>query len=125
MEDPRATGSRLYAAPGYRAELQLAVLVPEAGANRDSCIGVDGAFVELDVLDFPFFVDNECGAPRPLIVITTHRIFLQNAVGGENLAVHVAEQGEGNADLLGERGVGRGTIGADSENNRATRFKLG
>ena len=102
-----------------------AVLSVKPGTDGDGCVGVDGAFVVLNVLDFSFLVDDEGRAPRPLVVVAAHWIFPENPVCGEDLAIHVAEERKRDTDLLGKGGVGRGAVHADTENNRVARFDFG
>jgi len=56
-------------------------------------------------------------ATRSLRYFSPGRRF-EDAVGLEHLAVHVAEEGKSDADLLGEGRVGSGTIHADAEDFR-------
>jgi hypothetical protein len=105
--------------------LLFVVLLVQAGADGERVVGIHGTFVEFDVLDFAFLVYDDGGAPRPFEIIALHGIFFQDAIIGEDLAVHVAEQRDGDADLLGEGGVGGGTVDADSEDDGVAGFELG
>lgn len=93
--------------------------------DRNSRIRINGAVIEIDVLNFSLLIDHEGGATRPLVLISPHWIFPQDSVLGQNLAVHIAEQREGDANLLGKRGIRRGTINTNSENGRVAGFELG
>jgi hypothetical protein len=100
-------------------------LFVELQADVDGVVGVHRAGVEFDVLNLSLFIHDEGCAPRPLVVVSDHGVLLQNTVGSEDLAVHVAEEWERDADLLRERSVGWRTVDADSENFRVACFKLG
>ncbi len=88
----------------------------QGGAHGEGGVGIDGAVALFDKLDDALLVDDDVGAQSPLIGLILFVIALEDAVGLEHLAVHVAEEREGDADLFGERGVGRGTIHTNSEN---------
>jgi hypothetical protein len=96
----------------------------QSGANRDSAVGIHGAIALLDMLDFSFFVHDDGGALRPLIFSALDVIGLQNLVRGEDFLIHVAEQREGDPDLLGECGVGGGTVNADAEDHGVACFEF-
>jgi hypothetical protein len=108
----------------YIARL-FGVPLEQAGADGECVVGIYGTLVEFDVLDFPFFVDDDGGAPRPLKIVTLHVIFLQDAIFGEGLAIHIAQERHGDADLFGEGGVGGGTVDADTEDDGVAGFELG
>lgn len=101
------------------------MLLVQAGADGQRVVGIHSAVVKFDVLDFSFFVYNDGGAPRPFEIVTLHVIFFEDAIIGEGLAVHVAQERHGDADLLGECGVGGGTVYADSEDDGIAGFELG
>ena len=88
----------------------------QGGAHREGSVRVYGAFIRFHELDDPLLVDDDVGAHSPLIGFIVHVVAFENAVTSEHLAVHVAEEREGDADLLGEGGIGGGTIQTDSEN---------
>jgi len=92
----------------------------QGGTHGQGGVGIDGAIAFFDKLDDALLVDYDVGAQSPLVafVIFPRVVGLENAVGFEHLAIHVAEEGEGDADLLGEGGVGSGTIYTDSEDFR-------
>ena len=90
----------------------------QVGADGHSRVGIDGAVAFFDVLDDAVFVDDDVGALRPVVGFVLDVIALEDAIGGEHLFVHVAEEGKLNVDLLGERGVGGGTIHAYTEDFR-------
>jgi hypothetical protein len=90
----------------------------QGGAHGQSRVGIDGAIALFDKLDDALLVDNNVGAQSPLIGFVLDVITFQDAVGLEHFAVHVAEEREGKADLLGESGVGSGAIQTNSENFR-------
>jgi hypothetical protein len=84
-------------------------------AQGEGGVGIDGAVALLDELDDSLLVDDDVGAKGPLIGIVFDVVALQDAIGFEHFAVHVAEQREGQADLLGEDGVGRRAVHADAK----------
>jgi hypothetical protein len=94
-------------------------------ANCDGARGINRGAIEFDVLDNAALIDHESGASRKFVFVATHRIFLQNAVIDEHFAVHIAEQREGDVDLLGKCGVGGRAVCADSENNGVGGFDFG
>jgi hypothetical protein len=89
----------------------------QGGAHGQGGVGIDGAIALFDKLDDALFVDDDVGAQGPFVafVILCRVVGFEDAVGLEHLAVHVAEEREGDADLLGESGVGRGTIHTNTE----------
>src|ERR1700735_1977188 len=97
----------------------------QAGADGDGAVGVHGAVALLDVLDLPFFVDDDGGSLGPLKFSALHVVGLQDLVRGEDFFVHVAEEREGDANLLCESGVCGGTVDADTEDDCVTCFELG
>jgi hypothetical protein len=84
--------------------------------HGQSGVGIDGAVALFDELDDALLVDDDVGAQSPLVGFVLHVVTLQDAVGLEHLAVHVAEEREVDANLLGEGSVGGGTIQTNSEN---------
>ena len=90
----------------------------QVGANRKRAIGIHGAVAFLYVLNNALLVDHDVGALRPLIGLFFDVVTLQNAVGGEHLVAHIAEQRKLDANLFGEGGVGGRTIHAYAENFR-------
>jgi hypothetical protein len=92
-------------------------LFVQGGAHGQGSVGVDGAVALFDKLDDALLVDDDVGAQSPLVTFVIFRrvVGLEDAVGPEHFAVHVAEEWEGDADLLGEGGVGSGAIHADAE----------
>ena len=90
----------------------------QGGAHGESRVGIDGGVAFLDKLDDALLVNDDVGSQSPLIGFIVLVVTLEDAVGLEHLAVHVAEEREGDADLLGEGGVGSGAIDADAENFR-------
>ncbi len=101
------------------------MLLVKAGANGDGAVGIDGAIPLFDVLDLAFLVDDDRGAFGPIILVAFDVVGPENAVGFQHLAVHIAQEGERHADLLGEGGVGSRAVNADSEDCRVTGFELG
>jgi hypothetical protein len=79
-------------------------------------IGIDGAVASFDESNHALFVDDNVGAECPLVGFLLDVVALQDAVRSQHLVVHVAEKREINANLLGERGIGCGTIHANAEN---------
>ena len=94
-------------------------------ANCDGARWINRCAIEFDVLDNAALIDHESGAPRKLVFVAAHGIFLQNAVIGEHFAVHIAEQRKGDVDLLGKCGVSGWAVCADSENNGVGGFDFG
>jgi len=90
----------------------------QGGAHSKGGVGINGAVAFVDQLDDALFVDDNIGAQSPFVGFVLDVVTLEDAVGLQHLAVHVAEEGEGDADLLGESGVGSGTIERDSKNFR-------
>jgi hypothetical protein len=90
----------------------------QCGAHGQGGVGIDGAVTGIDQLDDALLVDDDVGAQSPLVGFLLDVVALEDAVSLEHLAVHVAEEREGDADLLGESGVGSGTIERDSKNFR-------
>jgi len=85
-------------------------------ADGDGRVGIDGAVAFFDVADDALFIDDDVGALRPLVGFLLNVVALQDAVLGEHLVVHVAEQRKTDADLFCKSGIGRGTIHANAEN---------
>src|SRR6266446_3134632 len=94
-------------------------------AKSDGIVWIDGAGLFFHRLDHTFFVDDESGALRPIIFFFLDVVHFQDAVLFQHLAVHVAEQREGDADFLRESVVGGGTVNADAENDCIGSFELG
>ena len=87
----------------------------EGGAEGEGGIGVDCVVAFVDEADDALLVDDNVGAESPLVVFVFDGVGFQDAVGGEHLVVHVAEEREVKAVLFGEGGVGGGAIEADAE----------
>jgi hypothetical protein len=87
----------------------------EGGAQGECSVGVDGVIALVDKADDALLIDDNIGAKSPLVVFVFDAVRLQDAVSGEHLVVHVAEQREVKAVLLCEGGIGRRTIQADAE----------
>jgi len=94
------------------------VLFVQSGAHGQGSVGIDGTITFLDKLNDALLIDDDVCAQSPFIGFILHVVALEDAVGLEHLAVHVAEEGKFNTDLFGERGVGGGTIQTNSENFR-------
>ncbi len=92
----------------------------QGGAHSQGGVGIDSAVAFFDELDDTLLVDDDVGAQSPLVAFVIFRrvVGFEDAVGLEHLAVHVAEEGKSDADLLGEGRVGSGTIHADAEDFR-------
>ena len=86
------------------------VLLVQGGAHGESRVGIDGAVAGVDQLNDALLVDDDVGAQSPIVGFFLDVVAFQDAVGLQHLAVHVAEEREGDADLFGEGGVGSGTI---------------
>jgi hypothetical protein len=83
-------------------------LAMQFGADRQRIIRIDGAIAFFDMLNHTVLVDYNIGALSPLISLILLIIAFENAIGCQHLLVHVAQQGEFNADLFRKRGVGSG-----------------
>ena len=79
-------------------------------AHGQGGVGIDCAVAFVNQLDDALLVDDDVGAQSPLVRFILDVVALEDAVGLEHFAIHVAEQRKGDADLFGERGVGSGTI---------------
>ncbi len=92
----------------------------QGGAHGEGGVGIDGVIALFDELDDALLVYDDVGAQSPLVAfaILCGVVAFEDAVGLEHLAVHVAEERESDADLLGEGGIGSGAIYADAENFR-------
>lgn len=93
----------------------------QGGAEGEGGVRVDGVVTLIDQADDALLINDDVGAQRPLVVFVFDIVGFQNAVRGEHLAVHVAEQRKVEAVLLGEGGVGGGTIHADAEDGSVFR----
>ena len=82
----------------------------QRGAHGQGGVGIDGAVALVDQLNDALFVNDDIRAQSPLIRFILDVVALEDAVGLEHFAIHVAEERKRDADLLGERGVGGGTI---------------
>ena len=82
----------------------------QRGAHSQGRVGVDGAVAFVNQLDDSLFVDDDVSAQSPLVRFILNVVALEDAVGLEHFAIHVAEEREGNANLFCERSVGSGTI---------------
>ena len=97
----------------------------QPSADGDCAIGIHGTVALLDVLNFSCLVDDDGCALSPLILAPLHVVGLQYLVGRQHFLVHVAEKGKRDSDLLGECGVGGGTVDADSEDDGVACFEFG
>jgi hypothetical protein len=95
------------------------------GADGDGAVRINGAIPLLDVLDFSFLVNHHRGALRPFELAALDIIRPQDAVRSQHFLVHIAQQREGNADLLSKSGVGGGAVQTNSENNGVACFEFG
>jgi hypothetical protein len=95
--------------------MRLLPLVLQNAAGLHGAARVDGRGVPFDVLDHAFLVDHKSGA------IGKPPFFIENAVLGGNRPLEIAEDGKGDANLLGEFPVGGLTVNADTQ-NLGTRF---
>ena len=80
------------------------------------------------MLNDSLLVHNKRCALSPIILHALAGILvkgLQNAVAGQNLAIHITQQRKSDADLFCKRCVRSGTVNADAENNCVIRFELG
>jgi len=93
-------------------------LLVQGGAHGEGGIGVYRAFVRFHELDDAVLVNDDVRATSPLEGFIILVVTLEDPVGLEHLAVHIAEEREGDANLLGEGGVGGGTINTDTEDFR-------
>jgi hypothetical protein len=88
----------------------------QAGADLDGAAGIHGAIALLNVLDFSFLVDDEGGALSQLRGRAGDVVGAEDVVGDHDLAVHVAQEGKLDANLLGVCTIGGRTVNADSKN---------
>ena len=100
----------------WKKELS-AVLFVQACADGHCIFRIDGCRIEIDVFDHAVLVDHKCCAPGEFHLFATHGKILHDAILLQHLAIHVAQQRESNANLLGKRSVGGRTVYADSENH--------
>jgi len=91
------------------------VLFVQSGAHGQGSVGIDRAVAFFHEFNNALLVDDDVGAQSPFIGFIVLVVLLEDAVGLEHLAIHVAEERKFNADLFGERGVGSGTIYTDTE----------
>ena len=96
----------------------------QVNTNGDSGVGIDGAVAAFDMADDAIFVDHNVGAESPLVAFALDIVALKNAVRGEHFVIHIAEEWEFDADLLGESSVRGRTIHANTENFRIIRIDL-
>jgi len=87
----------------------------QVDADGLGVVGVDGAVAFFNVADDALFVDDDVGALGPVVGFILHVVALQDAVRGEHLVVHVAEERKIDVDLFGEGGIGSGTVHANAE----------
>lgn len=97
----------------------------KARTNCYGRCGVDGGCVEIDVLDHAIFANYKRCAPRKFHFVRSHRKGLHDPVLLQNGAVHIAQQGKRDTDLLCECCIGWRAVNADAENYRITCFDLG
>lgn len=97
----------------------------KARTNCHSGRRIDGGRVEIDVLNHAVFVDHKRRATRKFHFVCSQGVGLHDPVLLQNGAVHIAQQGKRNADLLCECCVGWRAVDADAENYRITCFDLG
>ena len=105
-------------APAHETNLRGLVsggLLVEGGAEGEGGVGVDGVVTLVDEADDALLVDDNVGAESPLVVFVLDGVGFQDAVRGEHLVVHVAEERKVKAVLFGEGGVGRRAIEADAQ----------
>lgn len=101
------------------------VFFVKAGTNCHGGRRVDSGCVEIDVLNHAIFANHKRRAPRKFHFVRSHRERLHDSVLLQNGAVHVAQQGKRDADLLCECFVGWRAVNADAENYRIACFDLG
>lgn len=97
----------------------------QPGADGDGAVRIHGAVTLFDVLNFSCFIDNNGSSLRPLIFAALHIVGLQYLVRRQHFLVHVAEKRKRDSDLLGECGVGGGTVDADSEDDGVACVEFG
>lgn len=107
-----------------KQQLLAGLFLMQIGANVESVIRINSAFVELDMLDDSLFVYDDVGALRPLVVFALDVIPLEDAVVLEHFLVHVAEEGKLDVNLLGECCICCGGIHTDAENCRIVGINL-
>ena len=101
------------------------VFFVKARANRYGGGWINGGRVEIDVLNHAIFANHERRAPRKFHFVCSQRERLHNSVLLQNGAVHIAQQGKRDADLLCECFVGWRAVDADAENYRIACCDLG
>jgi len=97
----------------------ISVLVPYSATRVRRAADVDRRTALFDISNFSFLIHDECCA------VSNASVGHQDAVSGRHLAGgKIAEEWEGEGKLLGKFTLGGGIIGADSEDLRASAFKL-
>ena len=91
------------------------VLFVQSGAHGQGSVGIDGTITFLDKLNDALLIDDDVSPQGPFIGFIVLVVLLEDAVGLEHLAVHVAKERKSDADLFGKCGVGSGTIYTDTE----------
>src|SRR3974377_1928588 len=107
-----------------KAELLRGLFLVQVGQNGHGGGRVDRAIAAFNVADDAVFINDDVGAQGPLVGVAVSVIVFQDSVGGEHFAVHVAEKGKLDVDLLGEGRVRRGTVHTHAKNLRVASVDL-
>jgi hypothetical protein len=91
------------------------LLLVQRRTSGERRVGIDCAVARFDQTYHSLFVDDDIRPQRPLVRLVLDIVTLQDAVRGEHLVVHVAEERETDIGLLCEGGIGSRTIHANAE----------
>jgi hypothetical protein len=101
--------------PQVQPNLFRRLLLVQRRTSGERRVGVDRAVARFDQTYHSLFVDDNVSPQRPLVGFVLDIVTLQDAVRGEHLVVHVAEERETDIGLLCEGGIGSRTIHANAE----------
>jgi hypothetical protein len=93
----------------------------KASTDRDCGVRIYRVTTLLDVLNDALLVDHERGALNEIVLdALTGKLIegLHDPVPGRDLAIHIAQQGKGDSDLLRESRIRSRAIKTDAENHR-------
>lgn len=108
----------------FRNFPELLVLV-QVETDSDGIVRIDRGAALLNVFNHALFIDHKGRSSSPLELQAVLGRLLQDPVALHHGRVHIAQQREGDADLLGKRVVGSRTIPADSDDDRIVGFEFG
>lgn len=100
----------------------------EASANRDSSIRIYRVATLLDVLNDALLVDHERRALNEIVLDALAGKLIEglhDPVPRRDLAIHIAQQGKGDSDLLRESRIRSRAVETDAENHRIIFRELG